>query len=267
VVLEREIITADGASPQRALLFLHGILGHGNNWRGIARRLVEERPSWAAVLVDLRAHGGSGGGEPPHSLAAVARDLDSLESIPTPEAVLGHSYGGKVALAWGRSRALEHAFVIDAMPGARPARRGSEVIAEVLAALRSLPRRFERRVEFVEALTEKGIAEPLARWLATSLERVDDGLRLVIDLDVVDAMLEHYFAADLWDAVPDAAAHVHLVIGTRSVVYDEGDRRRARGIAGMQPHVEICEIDAGHWVHVEAPDALLGYLVESLPPE
>ena len=48
------VVTAEGARPERAILFLHGILGSGGNWRTFARRFVAARPDWAAVLVDLR---------------------------------------------------------------------------------------------------------------------------------------------------------------------------------------------------------------------
>jgi pimeloyl-ACP methyl ester carboxylesterase len=52
------------------------------------------------VLVDLRGHGRSEPGEPPHTLAACAEDLRALfDEIPNLEAISGHSYGGKDALA------------------------------------------------------------------------------------------------------------------------------------------------------------------------
>ena len=41
-------------TPARWLLLTHGIYGAGSNWRGIARKLVERRPDWGVVLVDLR---------------------------------------------------------------------------------------------------------------------------------------------------------------------------------------------------------------------
>src|SRR5207237_822421 len=41
----------DGSRPERAIAFLHGILGRGINLRTIARRFVEARPGWTAWLV------------------------------------------------------------------------------------------------------------------------------------------------------------------------------------------------------------------------
>src|SRR6201999_468457 len=58
------------ATPSRWLLVLHGIFGSGRNWGSIARRLVEARPEWGAVLVDLRLHGQSREGfGAPHTMA------------------------------------------------------------------------------------------------------------------------------------------------------------------------------------------------------
>ena len=66
-------VTAAGGNPERWLLVLHGIYGSGRNWGSIARRLVDARPEWGVLLVDLRLHGGSTSGfEGPHTLAATA---------------------------------------------------------------------------------------------------------------------------------------------------------------------------------------------------
>src|SRR5688500_12574158 len=58
-LLNHSLVTAPDAKPSRWLLFLHGLLGSGANWRSFARRLVEAHPSWGAVTVDLRLHGAS----------------------------------------------------------------------------------------------------------------------------------------------------------------------------------------------------------------
>jgi esterase len=94
-------VTAPGATPSRWMLVLHGILGSGANWRSFARRLTAADPSLGLVLVDLRMHGQSQGAPSPHTLEATARDLFRLqEALALPvSGVIGHSFGGKVALA------------------------------------------------------------------------------------------------------------------------------------------------------------------------
>jgi esterase len=123
------LVAPEGPAPAGWLLFLHGILGSGANWRTVARRLVAARPDWGAVLVDLRMHGRSQGAPPPHTLDAVAADLERLAADlagrgMTVGGVVGHSFGGKTALAF-RARAprgLVETWVLDATP---PSRRGS----------------------------------------------------------------------------------------------------------------------------------------------
>src|SRR5262245_8884848 len=92
-------VAPDGGAPRGWLLLLHGILGSGANWRTIARRVVTARPELGAVLVDLRMHGRSQGAPPPHTIDTAAGDLVHLAAELSLAAVVGHSFGGKVALA------------------------------------------------------------------------------------------------------------------------------------------------------------------------
>src|SRR5438093_2407606 len=90
----------DGARPERAVAFLHGILGRGINLRMIAKRFVEARPGWTAWLIDLRGHGRSPKGTPSPSLEAAAQDIvnpAARAELPM-RAIVGHSFGGKVGL-------------------------------------------------------------------------------------------------------------------------------------------------------------------------
>src|SRR5438874_10876025 len=113
----------EGARPEKTIAFLHGILGSGGNLRTIARRFVDARPSWTAWLVDLRGHGRSPKGAPNPSLETAARDVLNLAAqadLPLA-ALVGHSFGGKVALEAARLPALDslaHVVVIDSAPGA-----------------------------------------------------------------------------------------------------------------------------------------------------
>ena len=103
-ILAHARVVAAGREPERWLLVLHGIYGAGRNWGTIARRLADARPEWGAVLVDLRNHGQSRGFAGPHTIAASAADVDRLvEHLDLhAAAVLGHSFGGKVAFTYWR---------------------------------------------------------------------------------------------------------------------------------------------------------------------
>jgi pimeloyl-ACP methyl ester carboxylesterase len=87
----------------------------------------------------------------------------------------------------------------------------------------------------------------------------DPGLVLAIDLDAIEALLDDYFAQDLWPAVEGTeVGALHLVVGGRSGVFDLDDRARAQAIAARRPNVHLHILpDAGHFVHVDAPEELL----------
>ena len=268
-MLAYETIAAPEGRPRGAFLFLHGILGRGRNWRSLARRFAEERPEWLAVTVDLRAHGDSLGLAPPHTVAAAAADLGGLALSVPVRGVLGHSFGGKVALAFAdqrrtAGRPLSTTWVIDSTPSARPDRRGSEAVSQVLEVLGKLPERFADRRAFVDAATDQGLARPIAQWLAMNLRSGDRGHVYGVEMDVVDAMLADYFQLDQWPIVE--AGGVQLVLGGDSPVFDAGDRARAEalaasGVAGLH----VIE-GAGHWVHADAPGELSELLRQHAPP-
>ncbi len=269
--LHRTIVRAPAAEPAHAWLFLHGILGTGANLRGLAQAFVQADASSAAVLVDLRLHGRSQGFAPPHDVGACARDLVALEAeLDWPvRGVIGHSFGGKVALAYHALRpALARLALLDSDPGARPDRAGSEQTDAVLALLAQLPARFERREDFIAQVHVAGHSRAIADWLAMNLERKPDGFALRLDLTGIRALLDSYFALDLWPVLERSSARVDVVIGGRSRLWDAPRLQRlevlARDQAGkLRVHILA---DAGHWVHVDDPQGLRRALLEPYTP-
>src|SRR6266545_1208452 len=267
------LVASEGAPPAGWLFFLHGILGSGANWRTIARRLVAARPDWGAVLVDLRMHGRSQGAAPPHTLAAVAEDLERLADDlgrrgMKVAGVVGHSFGGKAALAY-RLRApagLVETWVLDASPSARPGALEAAEAAppdappgdgaeDVVRMLGTLPGQFSSRDEFLAEVTGRGFSRPLADWLAMNLDRAGGGFRLRLDLDAIRDLLRDYFARDLWTAVEsrDLPGALRVVVAGRSKTLSAEDRRRLESLSGggrLALHV----VDSGHWLHMEAAD-------------
>jgi pimeloyl-ACP methyl ester carboxylesterase len=254
------------------MLVLHGILGSGTNFRGFARRLAVAHPAWGFVLPDLRMHGQSQGAPPPHTVAAAADDLVRLrERLGLPiEAVMGHSFGGKVALACvaRAGRELEQVWVLDASPGARVGRSG--MVEGVVRMLREIPDPLPSRERFVEIVTGYGYPAAIAEWLAMNVRRAADGFRLRLDLDAIEALLADYLATDLWPVLERAAGAraFHVVVAGRSEAWGAADRARLAALAqrdAREPRVRAHLIeDAGHWVHVDAPDALFALVSGAL---
>jgi hypothetical protein len=265
--LHHERIARPGASPAAWLLLTHGIYGAGSNWRAIARKLTEQRPDWGVVLVDLRQHGRSEPGEPPHTLAAAARDLRALaDQLGGIEAMAGHSFGGKVVLAARALAPLGQAWMLDASPSARPGAlaEASNSAVAVLALMERLPPAWARRDDFVDAVTAAGHDRALAQWLAMNLVPGEGGaFALRLDLAAVREMLADYFARDLWAlALSPAGGPLEIVIADRATTLDAADRAR---LARAPAHVRVHHVDAGHWLHIEAPAAILALFAAHLP--
>ncbi len=231
--LAHERVAAAGAAPAAWLYVLHGIYGAGRNWGSVARALVERRPDWGAILVDLRGHGESPAFAPPHTVAAAADDLARLAQAAGEgerrHAVLGHSFGGKVALAYaaGADPAPEQAWLIDSTPAPREP-QGSAW--RMLEALEELAGPFASRQDGVDALVGRGFGEGVARWMSSNLERVPEGLTWRIEARLMRELLEDFFPLDLWGVLeaPPRGCSLHLVAATESDVLRPVDLERIR---------------------------------------
>jgi len=256
------------SAPKLAFV-LHGVLGAGHNFRSFIRGLHAERGDYGFVLVDQRLHGASTEAPPPHTLAACADDLARLSALleRAPSTVIGHSFGGKVALEYARRHpnGLEQVWVLDAQPGAIAPEPDHEVLT-VLEALRSVPVPAPSRDAAVTALTERGIARPTAAWLATSLKRTPNGYVFNLGLDGMDELLSDYFQTDLWPFLetPRDAPDIFLVVAEQGDLFSPELRRRAVRLppeARVKAH--LLE-DSGHWVHVDNPDGLRALISREL---
>lgn len=250
----------------RTLVMLHGIYGRGRNWQGIARALIEARPAYACVLVDLPWHGASGPGRRGAAIADVAADLDGWlrDERIVPDAVLGHSYGGKVALALAAARreADLQLWIIDSTPESKPP---SGSAWQMLEIVRGLPARFASRDEAVDAIVAGGFAVGVAQWMATNLERSGEEFVWGIDFDAMERLMRGFFEADLWPAVDDPAPRheLHFLKASESSAISPGAVQRLAAAPADRVHLHVRA--GGHWIHAERPDVVVDLLVEHLP--
>ena len=276
-ILSHDRVIADDAEPRAWLYVLHGIYGAGRNWASVIRRVVRERPEWGALLIDLRQHGDSQGFAGPHTIQAAAADLDRLaaETALPPRAVLGHSFGGKVALV--------HAGSTDTPPGqvwvidSTPRKREPDGSAwDMLELLESLPRRFDSRDHLIAMMVDRGQPKPLAQWMATNLVADAAGssnagaargaYRWRFDFDAMRHLLISFFETDAWDVVesPPNGTEIHLVKAEDSRVLSGPSLERAEA-AAAGPQTFLHRVAGGHWVNAENPAALESLLVQMLP--
>lgn len=264
-------ISASGSTPTQWMIVMHGIYGRGGNWRSFARKLCEQKPEWGCLLVDLRMHGRSMLAPPPHDLDACARDLLSLidqqaQSGHTVAAVLGHSFGGKVALEMRRLRpALPTLWVIDSSPSAFPkamSDSGKSVVA-VLRMLETLPSHFESRNSFLSVVQTSGFDKNLALWLAMNLEKEGDRYQLSLQAPAMNELLTDYFSRDLWSVMEAHGEAIHLVCATLGSALTDDDHSRLRELSKESP-VQQHSLDGGHWLHVDALEPLVTLVTSHL---
>jgi esterase len=262
--LHTQEVVADGASPEQWMAVLHGIFGAGRNWASVARALVRARPEWGLLLVDLRQHGASQGFEPPHTIERTAADLAGLSGERSIGAVLGHSFGGKIALLRGRDdERVEDVWVIDSTPEVREPGGGPW---SLLRLLRSLPDRFRDRHEAVGLLRERGIEGGIARWMATNLEHRGHEFRWRLDLDDIEAMLLDFYRTDLWHLVEDPrpGLTIHFVRATGSSVLSAEAVGRIRAAGEDTGRVFLHEVQGSHWINADNPHAVVELVTASL---
>ena len=267
-LLHHMTVTAPGSSPDRIMLCLHGIFGMGRNWTSFAQQLVQVRPAWSLVLVDLRLHGRSQGFPPPHSLEACAVDLDALAAtLPHPvRGIMGHSFGGKVSMVFADHHGdeLEQVWVLDSTPEAF---RSATAVNDILELMKRLPMPMASRAAVQQALQAEGLSTPTAQWLATNVEPRGREFYWRFDFEGLDALIDDFYRTDLWPFVE--APHpftLHLVKAERSEVLSEAAVDRLRRAEAAGNGVRFHELpDCGHWLHVDNPGGLLKLVSGEMP--
>jgi esterase len=183
-------------------------------------------------------------------------------------AVLGHSFGGKVALALAAPLAdtLAQIWVIDSTPEAR-APAGSAW--GMLEHVRALPATFGTRAEAIAGLEQRGWATGVATWMATNL-RFDDGqFRWALDFDGLEALLRSFFDTDLWSIVeqPPGRVVIHFVKAEQSHTLSEEACARIQRAHDANGRVHLHRVAGGHWLNTDNPQAIIALLAAHLPRE
>jgi len=250
-------LATHGSGPRTTLL-VHGFLGSGRNLAGLARQWSARAPERRFLLPDLTGHGNSAPLPPGATLDTLATDLlETMEGESGAVEIVGHSLGGRVALAaaricpWRFSRIT----LLDIAPGPIP-RRISES-ARVLDALLAAPPTAADRETMRAALAAPGTLSPeLVEWVLMNLKPGGDGYVWRIDARALAEAAPRLNVADLWDVVERRGPPMLAVRGLRSPYVDDTDAARLRAA-----RVHVAQLpDAGHFVHVDSPVPLLELL-------
>jgi esterase len=235
-----------GDGPPVALL--HGLFGAGRNF-GFVQRALSAR--FRVIALDMRNHGASPHASDMRYATQAADVLETLHALGAlPAAVIGHSMGGKAAMAaaLGNPDAVGRLLVSDIAPVAY--RHGNAGIAAALQALPLSP-----------ALTR-------AQADAAISPAVPDGsIRafLLQNLRFGSSPGWRFGLAEIAAAIPDLEGWVPLagryegpalfVRGALSDYVRDEDRPAIRALFPKARFVTVK--NASHWVHADNPAGFL----------
>ena len=245
-----------GATP---LVMLHGLFGQARNFGRLQRALATDRK---VIALDLRSHGQSEPG--PLVLREMAADVaHTLRARGIERAtLLGHSLGGKVAMALGLDEPtlLDRLIVADIAPV--PYRHDNIRLVHALQSLALRPdlTRTEADRALAATIEDASVRGLLLQSLVTGPR---PGWRLA--LDEIAASLEQAEGwPDDWRGVRWDGPALFITGGASRFV-------TAKDWAAVQVFFPEARREvvkgAGHWLHAEQPEAFADLVRGFLPRE
>jgi pimeloyl-ACP methyl ester carboxylesterase len=248
------ILRATETGQGAPLVLLHGLFGRSGNFGVVQRRMAARA---RVIALDLRNHGDS-----PHAAdmryPTMAEDVfETLAAMDAlPATLMGHSMGGKVAmaLALARPEAVTKLIVADIAPVPSPPR-----FRTVAAAMLALPDGLSRAQ--ADAALSPAVPDVALRQFLLQNLRPGGGWR--IGLAQIAADLP---AIETWPGIdaPPYRGPTLFIVGGRSDFVREADRPVIRALF---PHVRFVTLkNAGHWVHADDPQGFVAVLEAAVTP-
>ena len=238
------------------LVILHGLFGSLDNWHTLSRILGA---SFRVFALDQRNHGRS-----PHSniftYEALAEDLRQFldEHELSTAHLLGHSLGGKTAMRFALTfpERVDKLVVVDIAP-----RAYQPVHDEIFDAMLPLDLgAYSSRQQVDEAIARKIPDFSTRQFLMKNLNRDESGgFRWKVNLKALKNNYDEIAGAIESDRT--FTGSTLFVRGMRSGYVLDSD---LPGIRKLFPRAEIADLDTGHWVHAEAPQAFARLVLEFL---
>ena len=237
------------------IAFCHGLFGQGKNWTQIAKAFAADH---RVLLIDMPNHGRSEWTEG-FAYVDLADRVAALFTAEEPVTLVGHSMGGKIAMAIAlrHPELVERLVVVDVSPVAYES--GREFLGYI-DTMRGLDLTTLERREQADAALRDAVPNTTVRsFLLQNLRREGDGWSWMLNLDLLSAHMPElagWPAEDFADATYDGPV---LWIGGANSGYVADDL--APAMERLFPRVRRVTIKgAGHWVHSEQPAVFIEVL-------
>ncbi|KAF9453441.1 alpha/beta-hydrolase [Macrolepiota fuliginosa MF-IS2] len=268
VVLDYQLHAPANASEDKGpVLILHGLFGSKRNWNTLAQGLSAdlERPVYA---LDLRNHGTS-----PHASQMTYTDMaqDVLEFMHKHNieqtTIIGHSMGGKVAMAVAlspyldtRANLLKNLIVVDIAPV--KAKMSPQFCDYIGAMQRIEQEKLKTRKEAADFLSAYEKDPSIRAFLLTNLVSATSDqphVKFRVPVGIIGKSV-----ADIGDFPYSPgerawAGRTLFIKGSRSAYIN---RHGIPLLESFFPNYTLEALDAGHWVHAERPNEFKKSVVE-----
>lgn len=245
MILNARLQTDQSIADSLPILLIHGLFGSLDNLGVLARGLKDAGP---LIQVDVRNHGLSPRADE-MGYRAMAQDMfDTLDAHQIDRvAVIGHSMGGKIAMAMSAlaPQRLARLVLIDIAPVDYQTRRHDEIFAAIRAVSDAGVRQRSEAAQVMRAhIKEEGVIQFILKSFQDGEWRFN-----------VPALWENYATISGWEEVPAWPLPALFIRGGDSPYLDNQHRDALlRQFPAAHAHVIS---GAGHWVHAEKPDAVL----------